>query len=83
MGKFDNDGVKGAKTVGSLLGMNMLTETAFYLPNRFRQSLMANSAKVSFESSEKALLGLMSEMFNLGEATSVGAKQGFSVVNFL
>ena len=44
---------------------------------------MANSAKVSFESSEKALLGLMSEMFNLGETTGSAAREGFTVVNFL
>jgi hypothetical protein len=83
LAKIDNEGIRSARIAGSLLGVNMLVETAFYLPNRFRQSLMANSAKISFESSEKALLGLMSEMFNLGETTGSAAREGFTVVNFL
>ena len=81
--KFDSELLKNTQMAGSLLGVNMLVETAFYLPNRFRQSLMVNTAKISFESSEKALLGLMSEMFNLGQTTGVAARDGFTVFNFL
>jgi hypothetical protein len=83
LAKSDSQGTSATKSAAKLFGMNMFIETAFYLPNRFRQSLMANSAKISFETSEQALLGLMSEMFNLGETTSFGAKQGFSIMNFL
>ena len=50
---------------GVLFLASSVVETLFYLPNRFRQSIMLNTHNVAFTSSEGALLSLMSIIFNL------------------
>ena len=57
----------------------MLTETVFYLPNRFRQNILLNTHNVAFESSEVALLDLMALMFNLHGKTDLE----FKIMNFV
>ena len=74
---------------GKLLCLNAATETTFYLANRFRYTLLINSAIIETSSSEKALLGLMRQMFNLGIGDAPNAPgaseaaQKFSIKNFL
>lgn len=51
--------------LSTLLLYSSLIETIFYLPNRFRQTVMLNTHNVAFTTSESALLSLMSIMFNL------------------
>ena len=65
------------------LGISM-SETIFYLPNRFRQCLLASSAKIEAATAEKLLLDMMGEMFDLSQS-KVGAgmgSEGFSLKNF-
>lgn len=47
-----------------LLMATSVIETLFYLPNRFRLSLMLNTQNIAFTNSENALLSLMPYMFN-------------------
>jgi hypothetical protein len=48
-----------------LLSYNMILDTMFYLPNRFRYTVMGNWLKMDFATSETALLTSMKSMFNL------------------
>ena len=54
-----------------LLCYNMLLDTIFYLPNRFRHILLCNGLRVDCTTSESALLGIMKEMFNI-EGSLIG-----------
>ena len=65
--------------MGKLFCLNAVTESTFYLANRFRYTLLVNSASVETASSETALLGMMKQMFNLGlgdAPNAPGASEG-------
>ena len=63
-----------------LVVYNMLLDTVFYLPNRFRHILLTNGLKIDCVTSENALLGMMKHMFNL-EGTHAGSTP-FTLSNF-
>lgn len=46
-------------------------ETMFYLPNRFRHTVMLNTHNIAYVNSESALLSLMSVMFNMQHQSDV------------
>lgn len=54
-----------SSSFGSLLMYASVIETMFYLPNRFRHTVMLNTHNIAFVNSESTLLSLMSVMFNL------------------
>ena len=48
-----------------LLAVSAVTETLFYLPNNFRQTLFIHSSVVNFQSRDNGLLAMMDYMFHL------------------
>ena len=65
-----------------LFAINGSLELIFYLPNRFRQTLLTNSLKINFTQMDKALLDLMNDMFSIRIDGPVGG-QKFSLYNFV
>ena len=64
-----------------LLVYNFGVETLFYLPNRFRYTVLTESLRIDLSSGQNALLGTMKQMFNLND-TLAGIRE-FSIANFM
>lgn len=59
----------------------MGSETLFYLPNHFRQTIMVNSNLISFAQPTQAVLDMMNVMFRLESSRNSGS-QKFTLGNF-
>lgn len=71
----------GFQRIGQFVAAACASETLFYLPNHFRQTVMLHSNLISFAQPQQALLDVMNTIFKLDSSRNAGS-QKFSIGNF-